>query len=433
MVDPTKLILALVFLIIMPFARVAALDSSDTGIINSAEILSKIEAGEDVNYDNVVVEGDLIFGQAIKQPGKAVTSSIDITNSEIQGKVDGINITFGKSVNFERSKFLGPANFERACFNDRLIFDYADLDNSSFRKVQFNNSADFFETQFIGPTDFSRTVYRGDEANFKRTQFKDYVTFWASSFDTKSSDFEQSKFYKFAIFLSTEFGGDANFGSAQFKDVTDFRFANFSRYTNFLGARFDKEIDLTGIKFTNLQLTWESLNGKLICNGPVYLALIKNFKELDQMEDADNCYFEYREWRRKNSSLGWPKVLDYFAWLSCGYGVRWQHTLLLGVLVMVIFGVYYEIGYLTRAVIDIFNKGSAKKPSLIDLWKSMKKSISLSAMILLSLPSDWFPYGKDAYSNYVRSHLPIAILERLIGWGLMLLLIGTLTRLMVRY
>ncbi len=59
--------------------------------------------------------------------------------------------------------------------------------------------------------------------------------------------------------------------------------------------------------------------------------------------------------------------------------------------------------------------------------------MAFSAMVILSLPSDWYPYGKDDYSRLVSSHLFAAILERLIGWGLMLLLIGTLTRLMVRY
>jgi hypothetical protein len=63
----------------------------------------------------------------------------------------------------------------------------------------------------------------------------------------------------------------------------------------------------------------------------------------------------------------------------------------------------------------------------------MKQSMLFSAMTLLSLPSEWSPFGRDEYISMLRSHLCAAALERMIGWGLMLLLIGTLTRLIVRY
>jgi hypothetical protein len=123
------------------------------------------------------------------------------------------------------------------------------------------------------------------------------------------------------------------------------------------------------------------------------------------------------------------------AWLSCGYGVRWQYTILSGIMMIALFGVYFEFNYLAGTTANVLLKRNAQSqnPSISNLWRSTKKSISFSSMILLSLPSDWFPYGKEEYSKLVKSHLYAAILERLIGWGLMLLLIGTLTRLMVRY
>jgi hypothetical protein len=174
---------------------------------------------------------------------------------------------------------------------------------------------------------------------------------------------------------------------------------------------------------------------RLVCNGPTYLALIKNFRESEQFEDADSCYYQYRDWKRKERDPGWPKLFDYLAWLSCGYGVRWQYTIISGVMMIALFGIYFNFNYLAGTMANVFLNRNAQNqnPSISDLWRSLKKSLLFSSMTLLSLPSDWCPYGKEEYSKFIKSHLCAAILERIIGWGLMLLLIGTLTRLMVRY
>ncbi len=207
----------------------------------------------------------------------------------------------------------------------------------------------------------------------------------------------------------------------------------FNSSADFVGARFEKELFFYDADFKNFELSWASIGNRIICGGPTYLRLIKNFRDLEQFEDADRCYYQYRNWKRENRPFGWIKAMDYLAWLSCGYGVRWQYTILSGLFVVALFGIYFEFNYLSRSVANFFFRNSRRNPPTSDLWRSVKKSISFSAMILLSLPSDWYPYGKDEYSNTVKSHLYAAILERLIGWGLMLLLIRTLTRLMVRY
>jgi len=63
----------------------------------------------------------------------------------------------------------------------------------------------------------------------------------------------------------------------------------------------------------------------------------------------------------------------------------------------------------------------------------LRNAIYFSTMMLLSLPTVWYPPGKEEFTELLKLHMYSAILERLIGWGLMLLLIGTLSRLMVRY
>ncbi|OPX77348.1 MAG: hypothetical protein A4E48_00078 [Methanosaeta sp. PtaU1.Bin060] len=76
--------------------------------IPASEILAKIEKGEPVKYDGVVIEGDLDISKldlptervertdwqkriGLKEDVKLVKSSIVITNSHIQGKLDFSN------------------------------------------------------------------------------------------------------------------------------------------------------------------------------------------------------------------------------------------------------------------------------------------------------------------------------------------------------
>jgi hypothetical protein len=319
---------------------------------------------------------------------------------------------FEKKAIFRDSQFNGDADFSRAEFNSSADFDGA----------QFNSSAIFWGTSF-----------KGAQADFKRSSFYGLARFWSTRFDVEMADFGWSQFGGDASFWDAKFGGDAAFKGSRFKGTADFMLAQFNRSVDFMGTRFEKELFFNDVRFISLKISWEFMRDRLICNGQTYLGLIKNFKDMEQFEDADGCYYQYRDWKRKDRDIGWPKFFDYLAWLSCGYGVRWQHTILSGILVMLLFGIYFEYSNIAKSISDLLTQRDARDVRIRNTVKSIKKSLSFSAMILLSLPSDWFPYGKDEYSSSVKSHLYSAILERLIGWGLMLLLIGTLTRLMVRY
>jgi uncharacterized protein YjbI with pentapeptide repeats len=440
--------------------------------VHASEILYKIQTGQPVEYRWVTIKGDLNLNELnlsikpdrIYQPNVGtVCSLISIKNSEIEGNVSACNILFKDLVDFESTNFRGDTNFGLSTFNHSAIFQFskfygpADFSNTrltrgadfmgsffgtlaDFRSTEFNDNADFLGASFNGKAYFGQKsvpnstegldinedlwyaimrerwaedvreisrirgpkniqcIFKGD-ANFCKAEFKG------------TAYFTGSQFIKTADFSGTKFREGANFSNSEFKGSNDFR-----------GAVFSKFLNLTGAGFERLNIYWPYTT-QLICNdGSTYLALIKNFRDLEKYEVADEIYYQYRQWRQDQKSwLDTSKYIDIFGFITCGYGVKVSHTILSGIIIFVFFGIIYSIIGLQKAL------ENAK------LIKIIQESFLLSFIILLSAPGELYPLGIDAYKRNTETIKYWPVLERLIGWGLMLLLISTLSRVMVRY
>jgi hypothetical protein len=408
--------------------------SEDRSAIPSREIMEKIEKGEPVSYKNIVILGDLVPEKANLGYPYNISSPIEIENSKIYGNVNFDNAKMLSIVNFEKTKIFGSTSFNRTQFIDDAHFENTIFDgDASFIGTICEGSAFFKGAIFNSSAEFWNARFEGEFAEFTRSQFLKNADFNSVRLDVESASFHESKFSDAAIFRDMRIFGSSDFSGTQFEGLTDFAFVEFYKSSDFMGSRFHKEVILNEIKFVSLIITWDSLRNKAICNGPIYMDLIKNFKELEQFDDADACYYDYREWKRNARSPGWPKLFDYFAWLSCGYGVRLLNPIFSGFLTIILFGIYYESFSLTREIPLHFINKDSRKSCKYEFKQNFRRSLSFSAMTLLSLPSEWSPYGKEEYTKFVKHHLYGTILERMIGWGLMLLLIGILSRLMVRY
>jgi len=121
-------------------------------VVQSSEILEKIERGEPVNYVGKVIEGDIVF-RDLKLPEitgipvklKEVRSSLTLQSCIIKGTVDfSLSAIFGK-VNFRYSQFSQPASFSLSQFTQ-----FADFSDSYFK-----HPADFSNSNFYQAVDFS--------------------------------------------------------------------------------------------------------------------------------------------------------------------------------------------------------------------------------------------------------------------------------------
>ena len=199
-----KLALALiVFLMLLHPA--GARDGEGMRVVPAQEILDKIERGEPVEYDHVIVEGDLdlekvelprtdfkvdVFG--LSEDVMLVSPSIRLNDSAINGNTYFSNARFINPVDFSGSHLNGTADFAGSDFNSTAGFGNSDFNGyANFGDSNFNGDADFGDSDFNGNADFRGSAFNGN-ANFKSSAFNGSADFRGSAFNI--SDFSSVEF-----------------------------------------------------------------------------------------------------------------------------------------------------------------------------------------------------------------------------------------------
>lgn len=320
--------------------------------VSASEVLAKIQYSKPVEYNHVVIIGDLDLNKLNlstrhmdrsylgnigsykgspmpKDPIMLVRSPIRIINSMIDG-----------DVNFNNTIFENPITFDGVRFNRSVTFLGSFFRGpASFQISKFCEDADFLFSNFTGAVSFEGSNFT-KKAIFSDSSFNGSVDFGFSSFNGIAS-FDWSSFDSNTIF-SSDFATDASFDMSHFNGYTSFSGSRFKGPAFFQGASFLESLDLTGISFNQFDIYWSAVN-RLICNdGLTYLALIKNFRDLEQFDAANDVYYQYRMWRQNKANwLDMTKYSDIFEWLSCGYGVRPLYPILWSFGLIIFFGIIY--------------------------------------------------------------------------------------------
>ncbi len=457
------------------------LNGSSLKEVPVSEVLEKLASGEPAIYSGKIINGSLDLVEiSFENESRIVKSSLVIKDSEIKGKVNSANlvflgpvdfggtifhedvsfidVNFSQGASFNRSQFEKDAKFGLAKFHGQARFEDAIFKNrAQFGDVHFYKKANFAKSK-IDRGIFSNAVFEGwgtftaaefqDKANLDRMTFNDSAFFDASKFlekaffdETKfngsrnknlpsSINFLEAKFNDDASFFNTTFIQDAtfqnsrfleeaDFGKSKFLDTVDFNDTSFKGDASFWDAQFLGSIYLHGAKFSRLIVRWENLSGHLIFGEVLYLSLIDNFKKLGRTGDANDCYYEYMIKQPKDSGI-WPRFVDFVKWISCGYGVRPERTVMVCTGVIALFGSLFWIG---RGV----NRSEESKQNtsrIAGFWKWTRSVYLLrcfyfSTTAFMGGKSDISPLGDYKY---------LATIERIFGWLFFGLFLATLTR-----
>jgi hypothetical protein len=464
-----------------------------------------------VNKDLMVVESNItiynsIFDNDLDLSNTLFKKSLYFVEVDFSSSANFISTFFGDDVNFEWASFGNDANFEWASFGDGAGFwDASFGDNANFWGTSFGYDAGFLEASFgdeanfgwasfgdgayFGGTSFGDGAYFGwasfdDNAGFWGANFGDDVGFWNASFgdDVGFSDsnfgdgahfrgasfgdganFERAIFGDYANFEGAIFGNDANFERASFGDYADFEDASFGNDTTFEWAIFAdtayfSDIEFMGVSlkntnFNEMWVNWDSLENSLVFDGQTYVKLIQNFRNLEQFDDADAAYFQYRKIRQEEKS--WipfskegSKWSDIVMCFTCGYGVKPFRAFGLGGFIILLFSFIYR-GWPTISWCNLRNTDRTQK-------SVVKTLLSLIPKINWSYPGisrssdrdgfaqkvtfwdgfyfsmgtfstigygDWYP--KDNFRKWV-------MLEGFLGWLTLGLFLVTLTNVTIR-
>lgn len=321
------------------------------------------------------------------------------------------------------------SNINFPIIHSNISFNNANFSNTAnFVGAEFNQSISFCGARFKGPALFAATNFTKD-VYFSGANFIKDCDFLGTNF-TRNANFEQTLFSKYAKFPNAYFN-NGNFvgatfaGNATFHDtifigqflLDQTRFASIQLEDAWFGKKAKLSLDDSDLQRSSssfLQVSWDSIQDNLEASGPVYLALIRNFKNLEQFDDADNCYYQYRKWRQDETSwTKWSKYDDVLAWLSCGYGVKPSYVLVWFIFFIGSFGFTSWVG---NGLKRESNQYSSEKVSFGDAFYH-------SLMVFIGASTDLKPIGRYRYL------LP---LERIFGWLLLALFITTLGHVMIR-
>ncbi|MFZ2801550.1 MAG: pentapeptide repeat-containing protein [Syntrophorhabdus sp.] len=420
-------ILALLILLLIGATAVRGAPQENLTVVSVSEILAKIQQGKPVEYDHILVNGDLNLSQLGLTN---ITSPMRINDSLIYGSIIFKNTSLDNSIDLSGSD-ISSCDFSGARFYNLTNFNQAWLGGyANFSEAKFNGPANFFETKFIF-SNFSRATF-SYYASFHWTEFMGPANFTDANFFV--SDFSGATFSGKADFIRAMFGGIADFSGTMFNDNVNFSDVTFTSIA--------RNADFNGASFKGYVTGWPLKNSSV--DEVTYLALIKNLNDHGQFNDADSCYYDYR-YRYMSSPL------DYLSWISCGYGVRPELPLIWSVLLIVFFGIiywggdavqrtiqqYYRITYASdykkqagflpkRILANIARKIQGKSLKSSNL--SFLDSLYFSSMIFFVShpPTDWRPSNEWKWWKY------LIMVEDIMGWLLLTLFVVTLTHVMVR-
>lgn len=216
--------------------------------VSASKILADINAGKDINLQNVTITGDLDFinldnrqeerGNGwSKQQTYLVEIETDVVfvNCVFEGKVLGYfsdnkdwgnsnklinvnfdqaatfkNCTFKEDAHFKYSRFGQGADFSGSQFKEEALFKYTEFDGlASYANATFDGEANFKYTEFDGLADFSSAIFGGD-ADFKYTEFDDALKMSNAVFK-RDADFKYTEFPKGSELNNVDFGRRADF------------------------------------------------------------------------------------------------------------------------------------------------------------------------------------------------------------------------------
>ena len=442
---PKNVIVWILLLGIVVLLMSTSVQAKELTKVNATDILEKIENGESFLLVNYIITGKLDLSKinlttvpiareewqityfGLEEELKIVKGVIIIKNSIFVDDVNFSYTQFRTIIDFSETSFLGEINFRGADFAGGANFDSANFTGvADFWSANFTGVANFLGADFAGGANFMNANFAGD-AEFIFADFAGGADFTCADF-AGGANFMYADFAGDAHFMYANFSGHSTFYDADFSGDAKFESANFTDYASFDSTEFNK-VSFTGTSFTNVSLNesdfnqmkvkWSTLKDVLVFDGPPYIKLIKNFREMEQFEDADAAYYQYRQLSQANKKWSFSKLMDVVAGASCGYGVKPERALMLSFVLIMVFTFVYWLGDGIRRLKE--NNGDKNR---VSRWAAFYNAFYFSVVTFTTVGyGDWYP--EDRYRIVV-------MIEGVLGWLLLALFIVTLANVMIR-
>ena len=214
--------------------------------IPASEIITKIQNGQPVVYDHVIITGNLSLWQSsnplIHHPvTKEWHLGLNVYNITKDTYISGLSRnkkTVRVPIRINDSKIEGSVEFNNIIFQSPTLqlSNTEIIGNALFSGSEFKNNVDFSGSRFNSPADFSLSRFN-KSANFKRSKFYNLSFFSGSQFNGET-DFSSILFNKAPVFPATQFERYVNFNESSFQYI-DFHYSQFNGTGNFIKCHFN--------------------------------------------------------------------------------------------------------------------------------------------------------------------------------------------------
>ncbi len=231
-------------------------------MIKAEEIHKRIEEGKPVEYENVIIYGDLDLHN-LDLPLNRTSEDRRIDNQDRYSVIKG-------NVFFEPLRLSGwwiltaPYSLRRPNFSDSF----------------FQEDAGFPPAQFHG------------EANFSRAHFTTEATSPEPGFN------------------------DGDFGRREFHRSFHLSNARCTPCGSPTPSSKRTPASIKDLNYNRIVVRWNNPSANIALQRLSHLTLIKNFRNLEQFEDEDDCYYQYRKDEACPDHEGISQNHHRLAWLS---------------------------------------------------------------------------------------------------------------------
>ncbi len=377
---------------------------------------------------------------------------IEVKKCIFEGKVILAGMEFKQEVRFLSTRFCAEVDLQFAIFNQSLTcYGCCFQGRVSFSDSTFWDDAHFDRTHFMGPADFFNTSFQKG-GSFTYAVFHDYCTYTSSKFNSSMFlypclDFSNAICHEAAYFMDARFDGIADFGGAQFRRKVDFTNAAFKYITlkqaqfGWLEIKWEQighrrllfgTVTVQGVDVSKKHISEEEFNNSFLQRSDTLLSekhrqydILKGiFLKQGDFVSADQCFYDWKQMERKESLLGWNpeswivKVFHYLNWLSCGYGVKPIRTFFFASILILLFGIVYTI------MDPSFNPAFHLILQNNIFLNSFLGNLEYSFLVFMNFTSTISQVGSIQHLLY--------LIERILGWITLLLFVTTYTRIMLR-
>jgi hypothetical protein len=250
-----------------------------------------------------------LFRGALKLDRVVFGGKTDFDRIFFLQKVTATNAIFGQEANWNNSRFARKIDFDSSIFERDLIFS----NSIFFGKVNFQ------QIKFVGIAKFNNSIFE-EFVSFERAKFKQVANFDRSNW-LKDADFKQVNWSDRALFSKNEFLGNLWLDNSTFEKSAAFRSCHFQEKISLNDSKLLDQIDFSNSNFSEASrlsvssLAFDSDRAKIIGdtgtigkiisvstllgNENVLRNLVRNFRNLEQIPDANQIEYQIKKLQLK--------------------------------------------------------------------------------------------------------------------------------------